>query len=196
MRLSKLDQLKNLSNKTVAEKQIKAAIEAGRTTIRTGYYTGSGKYTRANDVTADVSQILNQIGIKHTTGNDAPRGGTSGNYVEITSDYMRKVIRKDKRESDRQELIEKWGTDDPDKIAQLKAENERKAAESSRKEWEAAVAWVESNRNKLKEWWYKRSLKLNGRWGSTQAARRMAFRFSKEAGIGMSALKHAIKGYA
>lgn len=57
----------------------------------TGYYTGSGKYTKAVDRTIDTSTKLNLLKIKHTVGNDAPRGGVNGNYIKLTAQGRRQV---------------------------------------------------------------------------------------------------------
>lgn len=61
---------------------------------RTGYYQGSGRHTRAIDDTSMVINALRTLHISHAQGNDAPRGGVSGNYVVLTSEAMMKEIGK------------------------------------------------------------------------------------------------------
>lgn len=62
--------------------------------VRTGYYQGSGRHTRAIDDTNMVVNALRTLHIAHAQGNDAPRGGVSGNYVIITSEAVMKEIGK------------------------------------------------------------------------------------------------------
>ena len=53
--------------------------------IRPVYSTGSGRYTRSVDLTYEIKDILNKIGVEYIDGNDAPRGGKLGNYIKIIS---------------------------------------------------------------------------------------------------------------
>lgn len=60
----------------------------------TGYYQGSGRHTKAIDKTNEVVSALRSLRIAHAQGNDAPRGGVSGNFVIITSEAVMKEIGK------------------------------------------------------------------------------------------------------
>lgn len=61
---------------------------------RTGYYTGSGRHIKAQSRTGEVECVLRELGISYATGNDAPRGGVSGEYVVIISKTVMADIRK------------------------------------------------------------------------------------------------------
>lgn len=61
--------------------------------VRTGYYQGSGRHTKAVDLTDAVTTILDLYDIAYETGNDAPRGGICGNYVKVTSPAFLKEAR-------------------------------------------------------------------------------------------------------
>ena len=45
--------------------------------------SGSGRFTTNLDYTADVCRLLDSLRIKYEVGNDAPRGGLTGNYIKI-----------------------------------------------------------------------------------------------------------------
>ena len=60
----------------------------------TGFYRGYGWRTTAVDYTNEVCVQLNKLGIAYKTGNDAPRGGVHGNYVEITMPGFKKDVKK------------------------------------------------------------------------------------------------------
>lgn len=82
--------------------------------VHTGYYQGSGRHSKAVDLTFTISAILEGKGIAHETGNDAPRGGVSGNYVKVTMPAFLKEVKKvmdeeaAKREAERKALEEKY----------------------------------------------------------------------------------------
>ena len=56
-----------------------------RKPVRTGHYTGSGRWTSATDNTEAVKRILGELGIRVVTGNDAPRGGVTGNWLRVAT---------------------------------------------------------------------------------------------------------------
>ena len=58
---------------------------------RTGYYSGSGRFTTACSFMGDFTNFLDVMKVKYTTGNDAPRGGVSGEYVKISSRAVTKL---------------------------------------------------------------------------------------------------------
>jgi len=53
--------------------------------VRTGHYTGSGRHTRSVSNQKSVMAMLEELGINYAYGNDAPRGGVSGEYIVLTS---------------------------------------------------------------------------------------------------------------
>jgi hypothetical protein len=66
---------------SVTRKMLEEVLKTGF--VRTGYYNGSGKWATAQDFTDLVSGILTDLGINHEKGNDAPKGGVSGNFITI-----------------------------------------------------------------------------------------------------------------
>lgn len=58
-------------------------------TIRPCYTSGRGRFTKNMDYTYEVKQLLNLIGIKYESGNDAPRGGLTGNYIKVLTKIER-----------------------------------------------------------------------------------------------------------
>lgn len=52
--------------------------------IYTGYHSGSGRFTSAHSAEKIVTDILNAETLKYTIGNDAPRGGVTGDFVKVS----------------------------------------------------------------------------------------------------------------
>ena len=50
-------------------------------TIRPCSTSGSGRFTTNLDYTRDVQYLLTLLGVKFVAGNDAPKGGLTGNYI-------------------------------------------------------------------------------------------------------------------
>lgn len=50
--------------------------------IRPAYISGSGRFIKLNDHTEAIKKILTLLSIKFTSGNDAPRGGKTGNFIK------------------------------------------------------------------------------------------------------------------
>ncbi len=77
--------LKEIKSKLAAKRGTVAtlAVEvlSTRRPVRTGHYTGSGRRTKAVDHTGEVCDLLRSHGIECVTGNDAPRGGVTGQWV-------------------------------------------------------------------------------------------------------------------
>jgi len=65
--------------------------------VYTCHTSGSGRFTTNIDRTEDAIKILKDAGLEITvdfvTGNDSPRGGKTGNYVELTSKGKTKAIK-------------------------------------------------------------------------------------------------------
>ena len=53
--------------------------------LRTGHYTGSGRHSKAVSCMDSVKSELELLGIGYATGNDAPRGGVTGEFIVLTS---------------------------------------------------------------------------------------------------------------
>lgn len=51
----------------------------------------NGRHFSLEDKTNDYTDMLNALGIDYTEGNDAPRGGEEGNYIELTAKGKRQV---------------------------------------------------------------------------------------------------------
>ena len=65
--------------------------------VYTCHTSGSGRFTSNIDRTEDAIKILKDAGLKikvdFLTGNDSPRGGKTGNYIELTSKGKTKAIK-------------------------------------------------------------------------------------------------------
>lgn len=59
-------------------------LTSGKYIIRPCYVSGSGRFCKNNDYTAEVAILLCKANIKFIQGNDAPRGGKEGNYIILT----------------------------------------------------------------------------------------------------------------
>jgi hydrogenase maturation factor HypF (carbamoyltransferase family) len=51
--------------------------------IRPVHTSGSGRFCKNMDYTKDVIQLLEKLELKYTIGNDAPKGGLTGNYIDV-----------------------------------------------------------------------------------------------------------------
>lgn len=51
--------------------------------IRPCKTSGSGRFTKNADYTADICAALDILGIEYTSGNDSPRGGKTGNFIKL-----------------------------------------------------------------------------------------------------------------
>ena len=49
------------------------------------YTTGSGKWTSTSNVTREICNTLDLMGISYELGNDAAKGGKLGNYILISA---------------------------------------------------------------------------------------------------------------
>ncbi len=45
--------------------------------------SGAGRFTSNLDYTNDVEKLLALLGVKYESGNDAPRGGKTGNFIKV-----------------------------------------------------------------------------------------------------------------
>lgn len=78
--------------------QILTAAERNNPLLRPVYTTGRGKYTSNMDRTHELVNLCKALGLTYTTGNDAPRGGACGAWMELDQRSRRILagIRKDK----------------------------------------------------------------------------------------------------
>lgn len=76
--------------KIILEKFTNYSGEFEQTTY-TGHYSGNGRFTTAHSFGSDFINFLNVFGLKYVTGNDAPRGGASGEFVKISSRAVSKL---------------------------------------------------------------------------------------------------------
>ena len=51
----------------------------------------NGRHFNLEDTTKNYTDLLKALGIDYTTGNDSPRGGAGGNYIELTAKGFRQV---------------------------------------------------------------------------------------------------------
>lgn len=72
------------ANKSVINMLANCRFAPSTKRIYTGYYSGSGRFTSAHSAIHTVTDILAKQGYKYTTGNDAPKGGASGEYVQVS----------------------------------------------------------------------------------------------------------------
>jgi len=71
--------------------QLVKAIADGQTifgqvhanTIWPAIVSGTGRFTRILDYTYDVRRLLDLLNVKYVFGNDAPRGGKTGNFIRV-----------------------------------------------------------------------------------------------------------------
>lgn len=57
--------------------------------IRPCQTSGSGRFTTNLDYTKETENLLTLLGIKFESGNDAPRGGLTGNYIKVLTKIVR-----------------------------------------------------------------------------------------------------------
>lgn len=58
-------------------------VFADGTRIRPCKTSGSGRFTKNADYTADICAALDILGFDYIVGNDSPRGGKTGNYIQL-----------------------------------------------------------------------------------------------------------------
>ena len=55
----------------------------GNNVIRPCWTSGRGRFTTSLDYTEQLKSLLTSLRVCYISGNDAPRGGKSGNYIKI-----------------------------------------------------------------------------------------------------------------
>lgn len=61
------------------------------TKIYTDQWVGSGRRKNLQSIHSNVVELLNALGLKYKTGNDAPRGGQEGNFIKISARALTKI---------------------------------------------------------------------------------------------------------
>lgn len=82
-RLAALVDAKKVQKNSSAYRLIIEACETGRALVRPCWTSGRGRYCSNLDYTADVCRILDALRVQYVRGNDAPRGGLPGNFIQI-----------------------------------------------------------------------------------------------------------------
>jgi hypothetical protein len=75
-----------------ARKNVEALL-TGTAKVRTCHTSGSGRFTSNIDSHAATVDALNKLGLKFTQGNDAPKGGKTGQWISL-NDKKAKDITK------------------------------------------------------------------------------------------------------
>jgi len=90
-----LNRTKGISKSSNGYKNAMAILKTGDRQY-TCHTSGSGRFTSNIDSTADTIYTLKRAGLKQgidfVFDNDSPRGGKTGNYIELTSRGRRKLI--------------------------------------------------------------------------------------------------------
>lgn len=71
-----------ISKSANAYKMVKNAIETGKI-IRPNYHQGTGRFGSTNENKMQVESLLRKMGIDFTSGNDAPKGGKTGEWIML-----------------------------------------------------------------------------------------------------------------
>lgn len=96
---------------TVALQMVQDWIRTGKP-IRPCRLTGRGKRTANDDHSSRVLRILDALRVKYTTGNDAPRGGLTGQWIAPDCASWRKLqpVReawiREQEEGQRRDMLE------------------------------------------------------------------------------------------
>lgn len=79
----RMETLNVVNKNSYVYKAITELLTNGGKIIRTGYTTGSGRYSKAVNHTLAISLKLDSIGIEHVCKNDALRGGVNGEHIVL-----------------------------------------------------------------------------------------------------------------
>lgn len=85
---------KKVSRNSNAYRMVRGFIETlvrgeGKRVIRTCHTSGRGRFTTNIDSALQVVALLGLLKVAIRTGNDAPRGGLTGSYVEVLTKIER-----------------------------------------------------------------------------------------------------------
>lgn len=76
-------------NRNFENAWINSRIEGNK--IYHTYVNGSGRWSSNQSSRIYFIQILEAFGYKYSEGNDAPRGGATGDYIKVSSVAMRNI---------------------------------------------------------------------------------------------------------
>lgn len=101
MKLSTFENRTRGINKNSKGHQLAKQLLTTGEVIRPCWTSGRGRYTSNQDYTFDVRFVLQNAGLKcdhaesddFIIGNDAPKGGKTGNYIKLTAKGRRKMIK-------------------------------------------------------------------------------------------------------
>lgn len=82
-RLEKLASEKRVNKTSSSYKLVVSACQTGNAVIRPCWTSGTGRYCSNLDYTADTRRLLDVLRVGYEFGNDAPRGGLTGNFIKI-----------------------------------------------------------------------------------------------------------------
>lgn len=123
---------------TAALKLIHKWIEDGQP-IRPCYTSGSGRFTSNQDHAASVRTILRALNCPFTAGNDAPRGGLTGQWIKPSAASWRKM----------QPVRDQWAREAAIK-QEVEKEYERKTAEERAAKY---ADKLDDHKAVLIQWW-------------------------------------------
>lgn len=80
-------------SKNITNMLLNCRFDSAENKIYTGYYSGSGRFSKAGSAEKTVVSILDALGFAYTVGNDAPRGGVSGDFVKVSKKAFETLIK-------------------------------------------------------------------------------------------------------
>ena len=93
---TRLSKIENLSKGSKSYQIVSDLIEGTRksgmvygNTIRPCHTSGRGRFTSNLNYTAMTEYLLNKLNLKYKSGNDSPRGGMPGNYIQVLTKIER-----------------------------------------------------------------------------------------------------------
>ncbi|NLB86065.1 MAG: hypothetical protein GX793_03270 [Bacteroidales bacterium] len=75
---------KGTLNRNIKNAVLSILINPKKRRIYPKHYTGSGRYVNLKDYSFYITELLTLQGYKFTWGNDAPRGGKNGDYIQVS----------------------------------------------------------------------------------------------------------------
>lgn len=103
MKLETFDKRTQKFNKTSKGYQLALQLMKGESTysfekcVRTCHTSGRGRFCKNMDYTDDTLEVLRYAGmvrgVDFEFGNDAPKGGLTGNYLKLTAKGRKKIIK-------------------------------------------------------------------------------------------------------
>lgn len=80
----RLNRIQDVSKNSSAYKLLNEWLESDENyIIRPCWISGRGRFATNLDYTGSLSYLLTQLRVRYEVGNDAPRGGKTGNFIRI-----------------------------------------------------------------------------------------------------------------